>query len=280
MQKILPKDKNLTAWQKYNAAEKALKKEELLNTWEINFENNLQLLKFDDARKILESVQEFLPKGRVTLAWKKYNNAKKNHDSKENKSENKEEKKEKDPYSVLNVSPKSTEGEVKKAYKELAKKYHPDKVIHLGDEFKNLAHEKMIKINEAYETILKDFAMMTESETKGGIDFDPANLDLQTHGDGVVFDSSNILAPCLEDEDPECSEMELKNLNITGFVPNILQIVPVNMIQLLGITNEENPFDSAQDKNKVEDLTFSNKYRNKYLFNCLKQPQTEISQFT
>lgn len=56
-----------------------------------------------------------------------------------------------DPYKVLGVSPYSSDDEVKRAYRELAKKYHPDNYHDnpLGD----LANEKMKEINEAYDEI-------------------------------------------------------------------------------------------------------------------------------
>jgi len=60
-----------------------------------------------------------------------------------------------DPYSVLNVKPGATEEEIKKAYKETIKKYHPDKVAHLGEEFQKIAHKKMIIIQKAYEILMK-----------------------------------------------------------------------------------------------------------------------------
>ncbi len=46
---------------------------------------------------------------------------------------------------------KVTKAEIKKAYRAMAKKYHPDKVASLGDEFKELAERKFKDINEAYE---------------------------------------------------------------------------------------------------------------------------------
>ncbi len=58
-------------------------------------------------------------------------------------------------YTVLNITPKATNDEIKKAYREMAKKYHPDKVANLGDEIKSKATEKFRTINEAYK-ILKE----------------------------------------------------------------------------------------------------------------------------
>ena len=58
----------------------------------------------------------------------------------------------KDPYSVLGVSPNATDDEVKKAYRELARKYHPDN-YQKDPALAELAGEKMKEINEAYERI-------------------------------------------------------------------------------------------------------------------------------
>lgn len=58
-----------------------------------------------------------------------------------------------DPYSVLGVSPNASDEEIKKAYRELARKYHPDN--YQNNPLADLAEEKMKEINEAYETITK-----------------------------------------------------------------------------------------------------------------------------
>ena len=64
----------------------------------------------------------------------------------------------KDPgwaYRVLEINPEATNEEVKKAYREMAKKHHPDKMANLGDDIKRSATEKFQKINSAYEEIKK-----------------------------------------------------------------------------------------------------------------------------
>lgn len=58
-----------------------------------------------------------------------------------------------DPYSVLGISQNASDDEVKKAYRELARKYHPDN--YQNNPLADLAEEKMKEINEAYDTITK-----------------------------------------------------------------------------------------------------------------------------
>ena len=63
-------------------------------------------------------------------------------------------RKAKDPYAVLDVSRDASPEEIKKAYKQLANKYHPDKVLHLGEEFRKLAEERFKEIQEAYRELM------------------------------------------------------------------------------------------------------------------------------
>lgn len=58
-----------------------------------------------------------------------------------------------DPYTVLGVSQNASDEEIKKAYRELARKYHPDN--YQNNPLADLAEEKMKEINEAYEAITK-----------------------------------------------------------------------------------------------------------------------------
>lgn len=59
-------------------------------------------------------------------------------------------------YKILEVSPDASNEEIKKAYRKMAVKYHPDKLSHLGEDVQIAAKEKFQKVNEAYETIKKE----------------------------------------------------------------------------------------------------------------------------
>lgn len=56
-------------------------------------------------------------------------------------------------YKVLEIDPSASDQEVKKAYRSMATRFHPDKVEHLGPDFQKLADEKFKAINEAYQQI-------------------------------------------------------------------------------------------------------------------------------
>lgn len=58
-------------------------------------------------------------------------------------------------YKILEIEPSATNEEIKKAYRKMAVKYHPDKVAALGEEFQKGAKEKFQKVQEAYENIKK-----------------------------------------------------------------------------------------------------------------------------
>ena len=67
-----------------------------------------------------------------------------------------------DPYKVLGVSPDASDEEIKRAYRRLAKKYHPD--LNPGDK---VAAQKMQEINAAYEQI-KDPDKFRQQQSSGG----------------------------------------------------------------------------------------------------------------
>ncbi len=58
-------------------------------------------------------------------------------------------------YAVLGLEPGADKDSIKKAYRKLSMTYHPDKVRHLGEEFRAVAEEKMKEINAAYDFFKK-----------------------------------------------------------------------------------------------------------------------------
>ncbi|MFC2104548.1 TerB family tellurite resistance protein [Bacteroidota bacterium] len=59
-------------------------------------------------------------------------------------------------YKILEIDQNASDDEVKKAYRKMAVKYHPDKVSHLGEDFQKQAKVKFQKVNEAYVKIKKE----------------------------------------------------------------------------------------------------------------------------
>lgn len=59
-----------------------------------------------------------------------------------------------DPYKVLGVTPQTSDDDVKRAYRELARKYHPDN--YAGNPLADLAEERMKEINAAYDMIMDE----------------------------------------------------------------------------------------------------------------------------
>jgi DnaJ like chaperone protein len=59
-------------------------------------------------------------------------------------------------YKILEIDKSATNDAIKKAYRKMAKKYHPDKVEHLGDAHKKGAEEKFKQVLKAYEQLQKE----------------------------------------------------------------------------------------------------------------------------
>ena len=59
----------------------------------------------------------------------------------------------KDPYEILGVSRNATPEEIRSAYRKQAQRYHPDRVSHLGEELQQLAKQKFLEIQKAYEIL-------------------------------------------------------------------------------------------------------------------------------
>lgn len=62
-------------------------------------------------------------------------------------------------YKILEIEKSATDAEVKKAFRTMAKKYHPDKLQHMDEAYRKGAEEKFRKVQEAYEQIQKERGM-------------------------------------------------------------------------------------------------------------------------
>ena len=62
-------------------------------------------------------------------------------------------------YRILQITPDATNEEVKKAYRKMAVKYHPDKVATLGEDIQKAAEEKFKAVSQAYEAICRERGM-------------------------------------------------------------------------------------------------------------------------
>lgn len=58
-----------------------------------------------------------------------------------------------DAYKILEIEPSVSDQEVKKAYRRMANKYHPDKTRDLGEEYQKMAQDRFIQVQEAYEQV-------------------------------------------------------------------------------------------------------------------------------
>ena len=61
-----------------------------------------------------------------------------------------------DYYKVLDIDRSASQEDIKKAYRKLAMKYHPDKVRDLGEMHQKAAQDKFIEVQKAYEQICKE----------------------------------------------------------------------------------------------------------------------------
>lgn len=57
------------------------------------------------------------------------------------------------PYEVLEVAPEATAEEIRAAYRKKVQQYHPDKVVEMGPEIRQVAEQRMKEINAAYEDL-------------------------------------------------------------------------------------------------------------------------------
>lgn len=118
----------------------------------------------------------------------------------------------KDPYKILGVDPRSTESEIKAAYRELAKKYHPDNYV--GSPLADLAEEKMQEINAAYDEIMKDRARRREKEERqtGGGAWETSFPDVRRCIDEHDYYEADVLLNAVEKSEQNAEWHYLKGV--------------------------------------------------------------------
>lgn len=84
----------------------------------------------------------------------------------------------KNPYEVLGIREGTSKEEIKKAYRELAKKYHPDQ--YGSNPLRDLAEEKMREINEAYDYLMKNTTDDSFYHTQQNANYSGNNSNYQT----------------------------------------------------------------------------------------------------
>ena len=113
-----------------------------------------------------------------------------------------------DPYKILGVSPDASDKEVKKAYKELVKKYHPD---HFQDSpLDSVAEEKMSEINDAYDEIMN----MRRSGNNGGNYYGSDNSSYSAGGYASGMYDSNQVRNLIQNGNITAAEKTLNAVEI------------------------------------------------------------------
>ena len=87
----------------------------------------------------------------------------------------------KNPYDVRGVSPNASDDEIKRAYRDLTRKYHPD--ANVNNPLADLAEEKFKEVQEAYDTIMKERSGGYSGSSSGAVSY--THLDVykrQVHG--------------------------------------------------------------------------------------------------
>ncbi|WP_161847917.1 J domain-containing protein [Athalassotoga saccharophila] len=110
-------------------------------------------------------------------------------------------KKLKDPYEVLGVRRDATKEEIREAYRDLIKRYHPDQ-FHNNPDMKALAEEKIKEVNEAYKYILDHFDDPKESSNSSG-DEEIFKMARQKIDSGDYYGAQDLLVKVEDKSKPE-----------------------------------------------------------------------------
>ena len=93
-----------------------------------------------------------------------------------------------DPYKVLGVTPQTSDDDVKRAYRELARKYHPDNYV--NNPLADLAEARMKEINEAYDMIMN---ARNASKSGAGASQSQQNYQNRQSGTGIYAQIRNAI---------------------------------------------------------------------------------------
>lgn len=117
----------------------------------------------------------------------------------------------KNPYEVLGLKQGASQEEIKKAYRELVKKYHPDK--HTNNDLKDLAQEKMREINEAYDTLTKGNIHNSNASSGSYSNSSNSSGEYSSSGDNYVFQRVRQLINSgnIQQAEAELAKISLKN---------------------------------------------------------------------
>lgn len=119
----------------------------------------------------------------------------------------------KDPYEVLGLKPGASEAEIKRAYRELVKKYHPDR--YRDNPLAGLAEEKLREINEAYEYLMSEWQRRSGPSWTGGRPAGDATGEARARGrysTGTAADYARV-RQLIDLGDLDRAEDLLRNLN-------------------------------------------------------------------
>ena len=92
------------------------------------------------------------------------------------------------PYEVLGVNENATDQEIKKAYRDLVKKYHPDK--YRDNPLSDLAEEKLQEINQAYDSLTGTSANRSQNNSSSYQDYGIQYEQVRTHVNARRFDEA------------------------------------------------------------------------------------------
>ena len=119
-----------------------------------------------------------------------------------------------DPYKILGVSPDATDDEIKTAYRNLARKYHPDK--YRDSDLAEMAGEKMKEINAAYDEIQK---LRAGKAAGAGSAYGAGSYRGQTYG-GQTYGQAH------QSGNPYITARQLINLRRVAEAAQVLSTVP------------------------------------------------------